>query len=78
MNCVLELTPETESNILSSFPVVDEKCIFRGPGPTSIVFLLGGEPMVDTYPVLYPGQNYSINHKMNNGYQVILLFSRTN
>ena len=56
MNCVLELTPETESNILSSFPVVDEKYIFRGPGPTSIVSLLG-ETTAEAYPVpLYAGQ----------------------
>lgn len=50
----MRLTPETELNILFSCPDVDENDTFRGPGPTSIVSLLG-ETTVDTV-LLYPGQ----------------------
>jgi hypothetical protein len=53
---ILILTPEIELNILLSCPDADEKDIFRGPGPTSIVLLLG-ETSVETCSVLlYPGQ----------------------
>jgi hypothetical protein len=48
---VLRLTPDTELDILLSCPDFDEKDIFRGPGPTSTMSLLG-ETMVETYPVL--------------------------
>lgn len=51
---MLRLTPDTLLNILFSCPDADEKNIFRGPGPTSTVSLLG-ETMVETYPLLlYP------------------------
>lgn len=53
---ILRLTPEIELDILLSCPDADENNIFRGPGPTSIMLLLG-EPMVETWWVLlYPGQ----------------------
>ena len=53
---ILILTPEIELNILLSCPDADEKDIFKGPGPTSIMLLLG-ETTVDTRSVLlYPGQ----------------------
>ena len=47
---ILTLTPETELNILLSCPDADEKDIFRGPGPTSIVSLLG-ETTTEAYPL---------------------------
>jgi hypothetical protein len=52
----LRLTPEAELIILSSCPDAEEKDIFRCPGPTSIVLLLG-ETMAGTCSVLlYPRQ----------------------
>ena len=47
---ILTLTPEMELNILLSCPDADEKDIFRGPGPTSIVSLLG-ETTAEAYPL---------------------------
>ena len=47
---ILTLTPEMELNILLSCPDAAEKDIFRGPGPTSIVSLLG-ETTTEAYPL---------------------------
>lgn len=48
---MLGLTPVIELNIRVSCPDADENVIFRDPGPTSTVSLLG-EAMLETYPIL--------------------------
>jgi hypothetical protein len=53
---ILRLTPEMELNILLSCPDAFEKDIFRCPGPTSIVLLLGETTSETCSVLLYPRQ----------------------